>query len=202
MPFPACTRRALWPSRPAADGSPQEGGGSRWGTQTQKRARPLPAHPQLQPQEPAPLTQASWCVSQDSARAMGTSLGSRRSGGETAPSSPSLHPPSPIPHVPPGPQILSSAPSPSEAGSMPSIPELSAGTSPLGSGLCHTQGWGHQAHLQPPVHSWFSLALATRRALGTLWPHLLEPILCSRGGPGAQKVRMRTQSAWSSGPNQ
>ena len=59
--------------------------------------------------------------------------------------------PSPVPHVPPGPQVLSSAPSPSEAGSMPSNPEFSAGTSPLGSGLYHTQGWGHQAHLQSPV---------------------------------------------------
>lgn len=177
-------------------------GGSRRGTQAQKRARPLTAHPQLQPQEPVPLTRASRCVSQDSARALGTSLGSRRSGGEQHPLPPPFTPPSPTPHFPPGPQILSSAPSRLEAGSMPSNPELSAGTSPLGSGLCHTQGWGRQAHLQPPVQSWFILALATCRALGTLWPHLLEPILCSRGGPGAQKVRMRTQSTWSSGPNQ
>ena len=87
--------RALWPSYTAADGSPQEGGGSWRGTQAQKRAR------QLHPEEPTPLTQASLCVSHDSTRAPGTLLGSGGSGGETSPS----HLPSPCPPRAPDPEL-------------------------------------------------------------------------------------------------
>ena len=99
--------RSPWPSHglpaapegpvallPVADGSPQEGGGSRRGTQAQKRAR------QLHPEEPTPLTQASPCVS-NSARAQDTLLGSRGSGGETSPS----HLPSPCPPRAPDPEL-------------------------------------------------------------------------------------------------
>lgn len=79
---------------PVADGSPQEGGGSRRGTQAQKRAR------QLHPEEPTPLTQACPCVS-NSARAQDTLLGSGGSGGETSPS----HLPSPCPPRAPDPEL-------------------------------------------------------------------------------------------------